>query len=154
MQTHVILLACVKMQPFSRARKLQPVTCPIKYVIHVRRGIISANVTRSKTRQRQAWENMKLMQSASECVGKLPLLETCTIHLPMTCRKSSGFNMFDKKSLFGKWARDRAHKRKGVQPNVQLLCYFFVCTLPFCLNPNIRSTHSCRWEDTYLDSRA
>lgn len=145
MQTHVILLACVKMQPFSRARKLQPVTCPIKYVIHVRRGILSANVTCSKTRQRQARENMKLMQSASECVGKLPLLETCTIHLPITCRKSSGF---------GKWARDRAHKRKGVQPNVQLLCYFFVCTLPFCLNPNIRSTHSCRWEDTYLDSRA
>ena len=57
MQTHVILLACIKMQPFSRARKLQPVTCPIKYVIHVRRGIISANVTRSKTRQRQAREN-------------------------------------------------------------------------------------------------
>ena len=102
MQTHVILLAYVKMQPFSRARKLQPVTCPITYVIHVRRGIISANVTRSKTRQRQARENMKLMQSASECVGKLPLLETCTIHLPMTCRKSSGFDMLDKKPLFGK----------------------------------------------------
>ena len=145
MQTHVILLACIKMQPFSRARKLQPVTCPIKYVIHVRRGILSANVTCSKTRQRQARENMKLMQSASECVGNLPQLETYTIHLPMTCRKSSGFDMLDNKPLFGKWARDRAHKRKGITG---------ICTLPFCLNPNIRSTHSCRWEDTYLDSRA
>ena len=36
--------------------------------------------------------------------------------------------MLDKKPLFGKWARDRAHERKGIQPNAA------AALLLFCLH--------------------
>jgi len=45
----------------------------------------------------------------------------------------------------------RAGKHQGLFTKWSMFYYMIV---PFCLNPKMRSTHSCRWADTCFDSKA